>query len=125
MNANSLFEYINPRYISGISNEPKQLLEPISGYTHKPFLKIVSRLPVHIWIAKQNSQNPADDLTQDELVAIRLYTMEWDSSISEPSVSLYAHLNQTLKEIDRIKLRPWFRYLKLFLTTLAKLPVAP
>ncbi|CAF1527411.1 unnamed protein product, partial [Rotaria sordida] len=128
-------ENINHRYLSGISDEPKQLLEPISGYTHEPLLSleeacepllnIVPRLPVHIWIAKQNSQNPAEDLTQDESAAIRLYTMEWDSSTNESSVSLYAHLNRTLKEIDRTKLRPWFRYLKLFLSALAKLPVAP
>ncbi|CAF4274500.1 unnamed protein product, partial [Rotaria sordida] len=128
-------ENINCRYLSGISDEPKQLLEPISGYAHEPLLSleeacepllnIVSRLPVHIWIAKQNSQNPADGLTQDESAAIHLYTMGWDSSINESSVSLYVHLNQTLKGIDRTKLRPWFRYLKLFLTALAKLPVAP
>ncbi|CAF0934434.1 unnamed protein product [Adineta steineri] len=28
-------------------------------------------------------------------------------------------------KVDRTKLRPWFRYLKLFVTALAKLPVAP
>ena len=38
---------------------------------------------------------------------------------------LYSHLNRTLKLVDRTKLRPWFRYLKLFLTALAKLPPAP
>jgi hypothetical protein len=131
----SLFEFINPRYLLGISDEPKQLLQPISGYTHEPLLPleeaceplltIVSRLPAHIWIAKQNSKNPADGLTQDESAAIRLYTMEWDTSPDEPRGSLYAHLNHTLKEVDRTKLRPWFRYLKLFLTALAKLPSAP
>ncbi|CAF3341138.1 unnamed protein product [Rotaria sp. Silwood2] len=128
-------KHINQRYLSGISDEPKQLLEPISGYAHEPLLSleeacepllnIVSRLPVHIWIAKQNSTNPTDDLTQDESAAIRLYTMEWDSNTKAANGSLYAHLNRNLKEIDRTKLHPWFRYLKLFLTALAKLPVAP
>ena len=51
--------------------------------------------------------------------------MEWDGTDDEPRASLYAHLNRTLKLIDRTKLRPWFRYLKLFLTALAKLPCAP
>jgi len=128
-------ENINRRYVSGLSDEPKQLLQPISGYTHEPLLSleeacepllnIVSRLPAHIWVAKQNSQNPADGLTQDESAAIRLYTMEWDSGANEPRSSLYIHLNRTLKLNDRTKLQPWFRYLKLFLTALAKLPCAP
>ncbi|CAF4874755.1 unnamed protein product, partial [Rotaria sp. Silwood2] len=79
-------------------DERKQLLEPISGYAHEPvlsleeacepLLNIVSRLPVHIWIAKQNSTSSADDLTQDESAAIRLYTMEWDSNSKEPGESL-------------------------------------
>jgi hypothetical protein len=131
----NLFESINPRYLEGISDEPKQLLQPISGYTREPLLPLeeaceplitlVPRLKAYIWIAKKNSKNPANGLTQDESAAIRLYTMEWDAGDSEPRGSLYTHLNRTLKEIDRKKLRPWFRYLKLFLTALAKLPLAP
>jgi hypothetical protein len=130
-----LFEYINPRYLLNLGDDPKQLLEPIAGYAHEPLLSleeacepvvsIVARLPAHIWIAKQNSKNPADELTQDESAAIRLYTMEWDTGPDEPRGSLYAHLNRTLKLVDRAKLRPWFRYLKLFLTALAKLPSNP
>ena len=128
-------ENVNPRYLSTVGDEPKQILQPISGYTREPLvsleeaceplLNIVPRLPAHIWVAKQNSKNPADGLTQDESAAIHLYTMEWDAGSDEPRGSLYAHLNRTLKEIDRLKLRPWFRYLKLFVTALAKLPTAP
>lgn len=127
------FEYINPRYLLGTGNEPKQLLQPISGYASEPLLPleeaceplldIVPRLSTYIWIAKQNSKDPTHDLTQDESAAIHLYTMEWDSGDNQPRGSLYAHLNRTLKEIDRTKLRPWFRYLKLFLTALVKLPL--
>jgi hypothetical protein len=126
---------MNPRYLAGVSDEPKQMLQPISGYAHEPLLSleeacerlvpIVPRLEAHIWVAKQNSKNPADGLTQDESAAIRLYTMEWDSGPNEPRGSLYANLNRTLKQVDRKKLQPWFRYLKLFLTALAKLPPAP
>jgi hypothetical protein len=61
--------------------------------------------------------DPADGLTQDESAAIRLYTKEWDTNSDEPRGSRYVHLNRT-------KLRPWFRYLKLFLTALAKLSCA-
>ena len=127
-----LFEYINGRYLQGVTNEPKQLLEPIYGYAHEPLLtleeaceplsSLVPRLPAHIWIPKTNSKNPANGLTQDESAVIRLYTMEWDAAADEHYPSLYSRLNQTLTLIDRRKLRPWFRYLKLFLTGLAKLP---
>jgi hypothetical protein len=129
------FEFINPRYLSTVNDEPKQLLQPISGYTREPILPleeacvslipIVPRLQAHVWIAKKNSKKPADGLTQDESAAIRLYTMEWDAGVDEPRSSLYSQLNRTLKQVDRTKLRPWFRYLKLFLTALAKLPSAP
>ncbi|CAF0843945.1 unnamed protein product [Didymodactylos carnosus] len=51
--------------------------------------------------------------------------MEWEPEEGEPRGSLYVHLNRTLKQVDRTKLRPWFRYLKLFLTALAKLPLSP
>ena len=130
-----LFEFINPRYILGLGDDPKQLLQPIAGYAKEPLLPleeaceplldIVGRLPAHIWIAKQNSKNPHDGLTQDESAAIHLYTMEWETGADEPPGSLYVHLNRTLKQIDRNKLRPWFKYLKLFLTALVKLPPAP
>ena len=123
---------VNPRYMLGLSDEPKQTLQPITGYIYEPILpleeaceplqSIVPRLQANIWVAKQNSKNPADGLTEDESAAIRLYTMEWDTHPDEPRGSLYAHLNRTLKSVDRGKLRPWFRYLKLLLTALAKLP---
>lgn len=128
------FEYINQRYLSTIADEPRQILQPISGYASEPLLSleeacqpllsIIPRLEAYTWVAKQNSKNPADGLTQDESAAIRLYTMEWDNDCDEVRGSLYANLNRTLKQIDRTKLRPWFPYLKLFLTALAKLPCA-
>ncbi|UJR23108.1 hypothetical protein I4U23_026129 [Adineta vaga] len=131
----SLFEFINHRYLLGISDEPKQMLQPIAGYVHEPLLPLekaceplldlVDRLEAHIWIAKENTKNPTGGLTPDESAAIHLYTMEWDGAATQPHVSLYAQLNRTLKQVDRTKLRPWFRYLKLFLTALAKLPCEP
>ena len=64
----SIFELINPRYLLGISDEPKQISQPISGYAHEPLLPLeeacepllstVPRLSAYIWIAKQNSKNP-------------------------------------------------------------------
>jgi hypothetical protein len=64
---------------------------------------------------------PPDGLTIDESAAIRLYTIEWDGSHR----SLYSMLNRTLKKDDREHLRPYFKYLKLLLTALVKLPCVP
>ena len=90
-------EPINPRYLAGISDEPKQMLQPISGYASEPLLSLeeaceplidmIPRLAVHMWIAKENSSNPEDGLTQDESAAIRLYTMEWHSPNNQANAS--------------------------------------
>ncbi|CAF2937347.1 unnamed protein product [Rotaria sp. Silwood2] len=64
---------------------------------------------------------PADQLTVDESASIRLYTIEWEGSHR----SLYSKLNRTLKTADCKELRPYFKYLKLFLTALVKLPCIP
>ena len=115
----------NARYTMDIRDEPNNLLRPIQGYARlatvsleeacEPLQKCVSDLPRNVWIAKNNSRNPADGLTPDESAAIHLYTMEWDDS-------LYAALNRRLREADRRALLPWFLFLKLFLTGLFKLP---
>jgi hypothetical protein len=65
-------------------------------------------------------EHPPDGLTCDESASIRLYTMDWP----EDNASLYIILNRTFRTGDRDKLRPWFKYLKLFLTALAKIPCA-
>ncbi|CAF0955002.1 unnamed protein product [Rotaria sordida] len=69
----------------------------------------------------ETPEEPYDELTIDESAAIRLYTMEWES----PHRSLYSMLNYTLKMANREDLQPYFKYLKLFLTALAKLPCVP
>jgi hypothetical protein len=120
---------INLRLLSNIRDEPQQMLKPISGYELEPVLpleeackpleKVLDQeLKQNIVIAKMNSKKPENGLTQDESASIHLYTMEWD--IHENS--LYMVLNKTLRLADRTKLRPWFRYLKLFLTGFFKLP---
>ena len=128
-------ELINPRYLANIGDEPKRILQPITGYAREPLLpveeackpleSIIPQLSTYVWIAKENSKTPQDGLTQDESAAIHLYTMEWDETLDGKNASLYAQLNRTLRLADRTKLRPWFRYLKLFLTGLAKIPPVP
>lgn len=120
---------INPRLaFPAIAEEPQQLLKAIKGYEKEPLLcleqaceplfKILDELHDNIRIAIENSRNPPDGLSQDESASIHLYTMEWEDS----NDSLYAVLNRTLRTPERQMLRPWFRYLKLFLTALFKLP---
>jgi hypothetical protein len=122
-------EPINHRLVANIRGEPTQMLKPISGYEREPLVSIEEackplenilddELKLNISIAKMNSTEPQNGLTSDESAAIHLYTMEWDVREN----SLYMVLNQTLRVADRTKLRPWFKYLKLFLTGFFKLP---
>ncbi|CAF1621078.1 unnamed protein product, partial [Didymodactylos carnosus] len=100
----------SPHYLVDIAENPKQILEPIFGYASEPLLSleeacepllpIVVRLPVYIHIAKEESKDPADGLTQEESAAIRLYTIEWDPDDDDPHASLYSRLNRTLKQAD-------------------------
>ena len=120
---------INRRLMEGVRDEPKKLLVPISGYEKETVKSLEEacesvkdlfdeKLKHYITIAKLNSTDPEDRLTQDESASIHLYTMEWDVHEN----SLYMLLNRTLRLADRGKLRPWFKYLKLFLTAFFKLP---
>jgi hypothetical protein len=120
---------INHRLVANIRDEPQQMLKPISGYDREPLVSIEKacepledildyELKQNIIIAKMNSTKPKNGLTSDEAASIHLYTMEWD----ERENSLYMVLNKTLRLADRTKLRPWFKYLKLFLTGFFKLP---
>ena len=69
--------------------------------------------------AKAECKNPpADGLTLDESASIRLYSMEWKPR----NECLYVALNTTLRLKDKDRLKPWFRYVKLFLSALERLP---
>ena len=104
-------------------------LDPIAEYANEPILPlskactpletIIPNLPVYVKIAlEETPEQPSDGLTIDESAAVRLYTMEWNESRQ----SLYSTLNGTLKKGTREHLRPYFKYLKLFLTALVKIP---
>ncbi|CAF3589612.1 unnamed protein product, partial [Rotaria sp. Silwood2] len=110
------------------NEEPSQTLLPIAGYEKeellpleeavRPITTLLYDLDTKVYIAKRNAQKPADGLTCDQSAAINLYTIEWE----EPHDSLYTLLNRTLRSSERKALKPWFSYLKLFLTALYKLP---
>ncbi|CAF3048156.1 unnamed protein product [Rotaria socialis] len=106
----------------------KRMLAPIEGYEKtplvsleeavKPLLNIVPKVERNVYVVQENCQNPEDGLTTDESASIMLYTYE-----SMPHEdSLYVKLNATLRSEQRKNLVPWFLYLRLILTALARLP---
>ncbi|CAF1465618.1 unnamed protein product [Adineta steineri] len=121
--------FVSKTFRTDIRYEPKQILEPICGYEQEPLVSleeacqplanILSKeLELYVTIAKLNSKEPKDGLTQDESASIYLYTMQWEKIEN----SLYALFNQALRAIDRSTLKPWLKYMKLFFTAFFKLP---
>ena len=89
-------------------------LEPLIPDIHEK-IQIVRDQPS---TAAQDKLNELH-VTQDESIAIRLYTMQWDNSEN----SLYWLLNNFLRTANgREQMVPWFGYLKLVLMGLMKLP---
>jgi hypothetical protein len=117
---------------TNIINDTRVDLGPIVGYADEPLLplskacsplnNILHDLSFYVHMALEETlERPPDELTVDESAAIRLYTIEW----ARPHRSLYSMLNHTLKKDSRENLRPYFKYLKLLVTALAKLPCVP
>ena len=117
---------------ANIISDIEATLTPIVEYADEPLLPlleacapligIINNLLFYVQLAlSETPEQPPDGLTIDESAAIRLYTIEWE----ENQRSLYSMLNHTLKKDDRDKLRPYFKYMKLFLTALVKLPCVP
>ncbi|CAF1375986.1 unnamed protein product, partial [Didymodactylos carnosus] len=123
-------EQAHSRY-TDVPREPTdKLLTPIKGYKDVPVLPLEKAIqPIqhlfhnlsdYVHTAKKNCRSPKDQLSQDESAAIHLYTMEFSVG-----PSFYQLLNETLRSEHRDSLKPWFHYLKLFLTALQKLPTHP
>jgi len=126
--ASSTAEKLSALRFSDVGTLPKRMLAPIEGYENvplvsleeavEPLVDIVPKVQRNVFIVKQNCNEPEDGLTSDESASIMLYTYE-----SMPHEhSLYVILNATLRSEQRQKLIPWFRYLRLILTALARLP---
>ena len=111
-----------------LTSEPNRMLPPIRGYENQPLVSLEQAVePLHslvpdvdqmVWTVKQNCQHPSDDLSSDESASIMLYTLEWMPQQS----SFYFVLNQALRSQNRNDLLPWFRFLRLFIFALSKLP---
>ncbi|CAF2642264.1 unnamed protein product [Rotaria sp. Silwood2] len=113
---------------SDVRDEPlAKFLSPIKGYEATlpiPLEESISfvsdffdGIRDYVFVAKHNCKYPADGLKQDESASIYLYTMQFDI---EPS--LYKILNSALRNKNRQQLKPWFPFLKLFLSALYKIP---
>ena len=112
------------RYVdNNFSELQKANQSPIFGYEELPLLTLeeavtklsssILRLFEYVKTAKEKCNKCSTLLTLDESAAIYLYTM--------PTI-FYASLNEALRAEDRHALKPWFAFLKLFITALEKLP---
>jgi hypothetical protein len=96
---------------------------PIYGYQHLPILtleeaieEIIPLVPGvvdYVSKAKKKCSRSSILLTRDESAAIYLYSMP---------ISFFQCLNNALRAENRHALKPWFAFLKLFITALEKLP---
>lgn len=112
-----------------VETNPHRKLMPIQGYADKPLVSLEEAIEPLVTIlhdiqrmasyAKWRcGEQSSDGLTLDQSASIMLYTMEWEPQ----SRCLFFVLNATLRDENRQKLKPWFLYLKLFLTALSHLP---
>ncbi|CAF4092352.1 unnamed protein product [Rotaria sordida] len=104
-------------------------LKLIDGYLHEPVVSLekalqpfdgqIDQLSYYIKEAKTKCHHPSEhNLTHDESAAIYIYTMKWDNKC------VYDHLQEAWKSEDRSKMKPWFKYLRLFKSAFDKLPDA-
>jgi hypothetical protein len=114
----------NDRYVNMTFSELQEAnRNPIFGYEDSPLLplentleKLVSAIPHAMDYVKKaiaTCNRNSDLLTRDESAAIYLYTM--------PS-PVFSRLNDALRDENRDALKPWFAFLKLFITALKNLP---
>jgi hypothetical protein len=112
---------------SDFTAEPRRMLPPIQGYENMPLVSLeeavdpltslVPDVERMAWTVKQSHFEGEHGLTDDEEALILLYTMEWEPR----EKSFYIILNNTLQAANRQLLRPWFLYLRLVMTSLAKI----
>jgi hypothetical protein len=114
----------NNRFVNNTLSElQKANRSSIFGFEHSPVLTLeeavekiipsVSRVMDYVRTAKKKHNRHSDLLTRDESAAVYLYSMP---------TSFFSRLNDTLRAGNRYALKPWFAFLKLFITALGKLP---
>ncbi|CAF4042419.1 unnamed protein product [Rotaria sp. Silwood1] len=122
--AQNMTSFKSNRFVSDDVSEFQQAnRSPIYGYQHLPVMTLeqtvqelvlsVPGLTNYVALAKENCNRTSSLLTWDESAAIYLYSMQ---------TSFFPMLNKALRDEKRQLLKPWFAFLKLFLTALEKLP---
>ena len=112
------------RFVNNTLSELQEAnYSPIFGYENSPVLTLeeavekiiplVSRVMDYVTTAKKKYNRRSPLLTRDESAAVYLYSM---------TTSFFSSLNETLRAANRDALKPWFAFLKLFMTALEKLP---
>lgn len=117
--------------LSDFTPESQMMHPPIKGYENQPLVTLeqavqplasyVPDISHMLWTVMQNSHQPEDGLSFEESASIMLYSMEW----TPQEQSLYYILNATLRSQNRRELVPWFPFLRLLISALAKLPSLP
>jgi hypothetical protein len=100
---------------------------PITDFEHtplvtfeesiKPIAHFFDEIEIKTLMTQRGMTNLPDGLSIDESRSIHLYTMSFDSDLSLSQV-----LNKALRDEDHQSLKPWYPFLKLFLTGLSELP---
>jgi len=122
-------EYSSESPFTNISISKRNPLEFIDGYLNEPLVSLeealkpfddkIDQLSYYIKEAKTKCHYPSEhSLTRDESAAIYIYTMKWGHGC------LYDRLQEAWESKDRSKLKPWFKYLRLFKSAFDKLPDA-
>ncbi|CAF1203604.1 unnamed protein product [Adineta ricciae] len=111
-----------------IARESGKMLPPLYGYNKQRLVSLeeatafledtIPNLIGYINSAKGRVVDATYDLSCDEAAAITLYTMEWEPYTD----AFYYVLNTNLRLENRNVMKPWFPYLKLLFTALARLP---
>jgi hypothetical protein len=112
------------RFVNGGLSELQDAnRSPIFGYQHFPvmtleqametIIPIVPEVEEYVLLAKKHCNRTSSVLTRDESAAIYLYSMP---------IEFFSRLNEYLRAENRNALKPWFAFLKLFITALEKLP---
>ncbi len=112
------------RYVNKSISEFRQAnYSPIHGYKDQDIMTLenaveklvpfVNGIANYVYDAKQKCNRNSIILTWDESAAIYPYTM---------ATPVFSCLNATLRAENRHELKPWFAFLKLFISALEKLP---
>jgi hypothetical protein len=111
-----------------VDAEPQEILPPIQGYENeplvsledavKPLVNLVPEVERMAMIVTGYGTTEKDGLSLNESASILLYSLEWEPA----NQSFCFILNTTLQKANRGLLKPWFLYLRLIISALAKLP---